>query len=47
MGFKGFVQVGRAVLVTTGPDAGKLGVIGMSLDIHADFTNYYLSRNHQ
>jgi large subunit ribosomal protein L14e len=28
MGFKAFVQVGRAVLITTGPESGKLGVIG-------------------
>jgi hypothetical protein len=31
MAFKTFVQVGRAVLITTGPETGKLGVIGTSL----------------
>ena len=30
MAFKTFVQVGRAVLIVNGPEAGKLGVIGMS-----------------
>jgi hypothetical protein len=31
MAFKTFVEVGRAVLITTGPETGKLGVIGTSL----------------
>jgi hypothetical protein len=31
MTFKTFVQVGRAVLITEGPEAGKLGVIGTFL----------------
>jgi len=30
MAFKAFVEVGRAVLVVKGPEAGKLGVIGTS-----------------
>ena len=29
MAFKTFVEVGRAVLITKGPEAGKLGVIGI------------------
>jgi ribosomal protein L14E/L6E/L27E len=29
MVFKSFVQVGRAVLITSGPETGKLGVIGI------------------
>jgi hypothetical protein len=28
MAFKTFVQVGRAVIITKGPETGKLGVIG-------------------
>jgi hypothetical protein len=31
MAFKTFVQVGRAVIVTKGPESGKLGVIGIYL----------------
>jgi hypothetical protein len=31
MTFTTFVQVGRAVLIASGPEKGKLGVIGMNL----------------
>jgi len=29
MGFETFVQVGRAVVIVSGPEKGKLGVIGI------------------
>ena len=39
MAFKTFVQVGRAVLIASGPETGKLGVIG-------NFPNHNLIRTY-
>ena len=48
MAFKTFVQVGRAVLIAKGPEAGKLGVIGTVPSMRLwDRLLTYCSGNHQ
>ena len=40
MAFKTFVEVGRAVLIASGPETGKLGVIG-------NFPHHNLTKTHE